>query len=233
MQAPRKTRVEEDMTNVLPQSLRTYFDSVKHGPGVWKWLHYFDVYERHLAKFVGCAVTVAEVGVYSGGSLSMWRHYFGPACQVHGIDIQEGCKVYEGDRIKVHVGDQADRAFWKRFRNDVPNLDVLIDDGGHLPLQQSITLEEILLHLRPGGVYICEDIHQLGNAFSALAHQLADQLNSFNPLPNGVFGTRATPFQAAIHSFHFYPYLLVIEKTLKAVEKFEAPKHGTEWQPFL
>ena len=34
------------------------------GRGLWKWTHYFDAYERHLAKFVGEAVNVVEIGVY-------------------------------------------------------------------------------------------------------------------------------------------------------------------------
>src|SRR5690349_20921641 len=52
--------------------LREYFDRVSTGPGVWKWLHYFDIYHRHLSKFRGRPVSIVEIGVYSGGSLSMW-----------------------------------------------------------------------------------------------------------------------------------------------------------------
>ena len=44
---------------------------------VWKWKHYCDVYHRHFSKFVGREVHVLEVGIYSGGSLQMWREYFG------------------------------------------------------------------------------------------------------------------------------------------------------------
>src|SRR5262252_4022229 len=45
--------------DILDQPLRAYFDEVKEGPGVWKWLHYFELYDRHLRKFVGRPVTVA------------------------------------------------------------------------------------------------------------------------------------------------------------------------------
>jgi hypothetical protein len=54
----------------------------------------------------------------------------------------------------VFVGDQADRSFWKRVKQEVPNLGVVIDDGGHIPEQQIVTLEEMFPHLRPGGVYL-------------------------------------------------------------------------------
>jgi hypothetical protein len=119
----------------------------------------------------------------------MWRRYFGPKCRVTGIDIEPACKVYEGDGIHIAIGDQADRGFWKRFRADVPYIDVIIDDGGHSPEQQRITLEETVPYLRPGGVYICEDIGGgTGNPFAAYAHALADQLNTRSSYENNTHG---------------------------------------------
>ena len=39
--------------------------------------------------------------------------------------------------------------------------------------------------------------------------------------------------QRAVHSIHFYPYLLVIEKHTVGRQKLESVRRGTEWQPFL
>ena len=36
-----------------PNPLRSYFDAYTEGPGIVKWVHYFDVYHRHFAKFRG------------------------------------------------------------------------------------------------------------------------------------------------------------------------------------
>jgi hypothetical protein len=113
--------------------LRAYFEAHHEGRGIYKGRHYFDLYVQHLAGFVGREVVVVEVGVYSGGSLEMWQHYFGEGATIHGVDIQEACRMYEADGVHVHVGDQGDRAFWERFKQDVPFVDVLIDDGGHHP----------------------------------------------------------------------------------------------------
>src|SRR4051812_2939766 len=55
--------------------MREFFDARRTGPGIWKWNHYFDIYHRHLAKFVGRGAHVMEIGVYSGGSLEMWGGY--------------------------------------------------------------------------------------------------------------------------------------------------------------
>jgi hypothetical protein len=214
--------------------LREYFDGIAKGPGVWKWLHYFELYHRHLSKFVGRPVTVVEIGVFSGGSMPMWKHYFGPSCQIHGVDIQPACQAYESERITIHIGDQADRDFWRRFREVVPNVDILIDDGGHQPEQQMATLEEMLPHLRAGGVYICEDVHGSSNSFAAFAHTLADALNEFVGTGDvQLLSVRSTPFQDGISSIHLYPFMVVIEKRDVPCSGFTSPKHGTEWQPFL
>jgi ubiquinone/menaquinone biosynthesis C-methylase UbiE len=89
-------------------SLEEFFDSHTEGPGIWKWRHYFEIYHRHFSKFVGKDVHVLEIGVYSGGSLAMWKHYFGPQAKIYGVDIEQACKAYEDKQTKILVGDQAD-----------------------------------------------------------------------------------------------------------------------------
>jgi hypothetical protein len=215
-----------------PNPLRSYFDAVTEGPGIWKWEHYFDIYHRHLAKFRGITPTVLEVGIYSGGSLSMWLDYFGSGTRIHGVDIEETCRTYERDEVTVHIGDQEDRRFWRHLKREVPAFDVVIDDGGHLPDQQRVTLEEVLPHLAPNGVYLCEDVLGIHHPFAAFAAGLVSQLNEVKMSAEHK-GLDPTPFQQAVHSIHFYPFVVVIEKYHTAPERLIAPKHGTEWQPFL
>jgi hypothetical protein len=103
----------------------------------------------------------------------MWRDYFGPRCHVYGVDFEEACLRYASDSIQVFIGDQADRDFWRRFRSDVPRLDIVVDDGGHKPDQQTTSLEELLAHLSPGGVYVVEDVHGVRNPFARYGSSLA------------------------------------------------------------
>jgi len=220
--------------------LRAFFDARMSGPGIWKWLHYFDIYERYFGRLRHRPIHVLEIGIYSGGSLDMWRHYFGPHAKIYGVDIEPACRVYEKEGTRIFIGDQADRSFWRRFREEVPELDIVIDDGGHRPDQQATTLEELLPHLRPGGVYLCEDIHGAFNLFACYAQGLVHKLNDFAPTMPGLNDpgmppllSAVTPFQAAIGALHFHPYVLVIERNTQSVKGFAAPKHGTEWQPFL
>ena len=219
-------------------ALFSYFNAHRKGPGIWKWLHYFEIYERHFSKFIGREVHILEVGIYSGGSLGMWREYFGKDCRVYGVDIEDACKVYKNETTEIFIGDQADRSFWAKVRAAAPRIDILIDDGGHTPEQQRITLEEMLPHLRPGGVYLCEDVLGISNPFAAFTHGLAQGLNSAttpSPLPPGTTGASfsTTKFQASIHSVHLYPWVAVVEKREQPLDNFISPKHGTQWQPFL
>jgi hypothetical protein len=107
--------------------LTEFFDSRTSGHGVWKWRHYFDIYDRHFSRFRGQEVHIVEIGIYSGGSLDMWRDYFGPKAHIYGVDIQPSCKSYESENIKVFIGNQGDRNFWKSFREAVPRVDIVID----------------------------------------------------------------------------------------------------------
>src|SRR5262245_16986865 len=155
-----------------PQNpLGAYFERHRIGPGIWKWKHYFDIYHRHLSPFRDKTVSILEIGVYSGGGLSMWADYFGPKAMIYGVDIEPACQTYASDQIRISIGDQGDRAFWRGFKKTAPSLDVVIDDGSHMANDQVISFEELFPHLRAGGVYICEDIHQRRNPFMAYAAQ--------------------------------------------------------------
>jgi hypothetical protein len=222
-----------------PNALWDFFESRKEGRGIWKWSHYFPIYERHFARFRGREVHVLEVGIYSGGSLELWSEYFGPRCHVYGVDIAPSCRAYENDHTKIFIGDQADRGFWRQFKRQVPRLDIVIDDGGHQFGQQVATLEELLPHLWPGGVYLCEDVHQKFNQFASYVYGLEHDLNGFDGANGDVNDSErriacpASPFQSAVSSVHAYPYVFVIERTQGPIREFVAPKHGTQWEPFL
>ena len=214
-------------------ALRRYFDNNTSGPGIWKWDHYFDIYQRHLGKYVGQEISLVEIGIYSGGSLGMWKTYFGQHCKVIGVDIEEVCMAYQRDDVRVFIGDQADRSFWKNFKDQVPPMDIVIDDGGHTPEQQIVTLEETLTHLRPGGTYICEDVHGIHHDFAAYVSGLASHFNEMKTKPGEALAADPSEFQRTFYSIHLYPYLVVIERSAVPTRQFVAPKHGTEWQPIF
>ncbi len=219
--------------------LEAYFKANRQGPGIWKWQHYFEIFQRHFHGFVDQPVTVLEIGVYSGGSLGLWKSYFGDQCTVYGVDIEKDCEIYNDAGVKIFIGDQGDRHFWKSFKAQTPKLDIVIDDGSHRPEHQQLSFHELLPHLNPGGVYLCEDLHHTDNMFALYLHQLALNLNAChkwqdNPdTPERRLVTQTTDVQALINSIHFYPYVGVVECNRQKVTELVAPKRGSQWQPFF
>ena len=72
------------------------FDS-HDGKFIQKWDHYFPIYEAHLSHLVGKEFFFLEIGVGQGGSLQMWRKYFGPLATIVGIDHMPRCKKLESE----------------------------------------------------------------------------------------------------------------------------------------
>ena len=72
--------------------LHNYFLN-NSGKLLHKWMHYFDIYERHLERFRNTAPIMLEIGVSGGGSLAMWKDYLGPEAKIVGIDIDPACKA--------------------------------------------------------------------------------------------------------------------------------------------
>jgi hypothetical protein len=122
------------------------------GRQIDKWRHYFPIYEHHFARFVGKNPKVLEIGVDHGGSLQLWRKYFGSASLIIGVDIDQRCKVCEDDDIYVLIADQKDKeiAKWGPF-------DIVIDDGSHGTEDQEISFNN--LWSKTNGVYLIEDCH--------------------------------------------------------------------------
>jgi SAM-dependent methyltransferase len=103
----------------------------------------------------------STMGVFGvpGASLRGWRELF-PNALVYGADIDRGI-LFQEDRIKTFYCDQLDRSSVRELwsRPDLQDgVDIIIEDGLHTFDANISFLEESLHHLRPGGIYICEDI---------------------------------------------------------------------------
>ena len=109
---------------------KKYFNSNK-GRLISKWKHYFEIYDRYFSRFKGTNVCVLEVGLYQGGSLQMWKDYFGKDSRIYGVDINPNTAILRDDGFEIFIGDQADRNFLKSLLKKIPRIDILIDDGGH------------------------------------------------------------------------------------------------------
>ncbi|CAG0982680.1 8-demethyl-8-(2-methoxy-alpha-L-rhamnosyl)-tetracenomycin-C 3'-O-methyltransferase [Burkholderiales bacterium] len=205
-------------------SLEQYF-LANRGPLMNKWMHYFDIYDRHLARFRNQSPVMLEIGVYHGGSLGMWKDYFGPGARIIGVDINPRAKRFADEQVTIEIGDQSDREFLRQLRARHSRIDILLDDGGHTVEQQRITFEEMFSAVAHDGVYLIEDVHTSywpeyggglgeGASFVEFCKRLVDDLNAWH-VREWDQEQRSEVAQAA-HSISFYDSVIAIEKRVKA-----------------
>ena len=119
---------------------------------------YFPIYDKLFHAFVQTQVVFVEVGVMHGGSLYMWREFFGKSARIIGIDNNVSAKKFSND-FEIFIGDQADPKFWENFYKAIGKIDILLDDGGHRNNHQIQTVVSGLPHIRSGGLIVVEDTH--------------------------------------------------------------------------
>ena len=124
-----------------------------------KWSNYFEIYEKLFKRFLNKKITFVEIGVGSGGSLFMWKKFFGNKARIIGIELNPDAKKLKKFGFEIFIGDQADPLFWKKFYQKVGKIDILLDDGGHKNIQQITSFMESYNHIKPNGIIVVEDTH--------------------------------------------------------------------------
>ena len=124
-----------------------------------KWSNYFEIYENLFKKFVNKKITFVEIGIGNGGSLFMWKKFFGKNARIIGIELNPDAKKLEKFGFEIFIGDQSDPFFWKKFYKKVGKIDVLLDDGGHKNIQQITSFMESYNNINQNGIIVVEDTH--------------------------------------------------------------------------
>jgi hypothetical protein len=111
------------------------------------WHNYTPRYERYLSQYPAGSLLL-EIGVAAGGSLAMWRQWR-PSWRVIGIDCDAATPAdFHGDATDPQVVPAGLRC-----------PDILIDDGSHCAGEVIRCFLAWWPLLRPGGVYVVEDLH--------------------------------------------------------------------------
>ncbi|MBR1647011.1 MAG: class I SAM-dependent methyltransferase [Selenomonadaceae bacterium] len=209
---------------------------------IYKWAHYFPIYEKWFEAYRGKEIVFVEVGVQNGGSIQMWHDYFGKDAKIVGIDIIPVCKQFEDpeQNIFVEIGSQDDPNFWAAFKEKYPRVDILLDDGGHQFNQQILTFREMFPHIKDGGLYMCEDCHTsyaysmrcgtcepiilnggvgVKGTFIEFTKNLIDEINAFHT--NGTLPPNYNTLNMG--GIHFYDSVVVVEKKKIPFKPFDLP----------
>jgi hypothetical protein len=114
---------------------------------------YTEHYERWFGPIRFNVLAVLELGVANGASLRMWKDFF-PVAHVQGLD-NDPRFMFSEERITTVLGDQMHPGVADGFAS----MDIIIDDGGHQMEQQKASFWLYFPKLKPGGLYVIEDLH--------------------------------------------------------------------------
>jgi 23S rRNA U2552 (ribose-2'-O)-methylase RlmE/FtsJ len=206
------TEIERDQSDLH----RLFYGN--QGPIVHKWKHYLEIYHKHFASFRNKTFRLLEIGVFRGGSLRLWRQYFGPNATIFGVDIDPACAAFDGQDAQVRIGSQANSAFLERVVAEMGGLDIVIDDGSHVSSHQRASFNFLFPRLNEGGIYVCEDLHtnywrgwleggyRRSSTFIESCKRLVDDMHSdFHSRGGSMMSNQ-------IAGIHFYNSMIVIDK---------------------
>jgi cephalosporin hydroxylase len=122
---------------------------------------YSKYYEQYFEPMRNNNLTILELGVREGWSMTMWEEYF-PNAHIWGIDndFEQKCpKGFSSPRLHFHLGSQTDDAFLNKINKMAGGFDIIIDDCSHIsPL--TIKSHTVLFPLlKSKGIYVIEDLH--------------------------------------------------------------------------
>jgi 23S rRNA U2552 (ribose-2'-O)-methylase RlmE/FtsJ len=126
---------------------------------IHKWHHYIPIYDSYFSAYRGTNVRFLEIGVSKGGSLRLWRDYFGPDAKIFGIDIDPTCSDFDGVNGQVRIGSQDDSKFLKSVIDEMGGVDIVLDDGSHQMKHIKKTLQILFPEVSNSGLYVIEDLH--------------------------------------------------------------------------
>ena len=202
---------------------------------IHKWKHYFPIYESHFGRFVNRDVVMIEIGCGQGGSLQMWKRFFGPHARIVGVDINPKSAQFAEDQVEVRIGDQSDKKFMDSLLEEFGAPDIVLDDGSHVMSHIQASFATLYPALQRNGVYLVEDLHTaywdefeggLRRKGSFLEHckDLIDALNADHARD----ALAPSDFTRSTLSMHFYDSVVVFEKGRHTAK--HAPQIGQKLQ---
>lgn len=171
-----KQIIKDEKLSIIDQEIPNY--------GTDKDVHPYvdEFYEENFIRFKNRKITLVEIGVRGGASLSLWRNYFINAKKIYGLDnletnnshsIPVNEKWVSGENVEYLIGD----AYNQEVADKIPNnIDIFIDDGPHSIESHIRAIELYLPKMSKNGLFIIEDILYDPNQFlyNCFSEELAD-----------------------------------------------------------
>jgi len=116
-------------------------------------------YDPILRRYRNKNISLLELGVFYGGSVTMWREAFPNAVNIVGVDINQQCAQYRNEELGIHIeiGNATDPDFLEKVNDKYGPFDIIVDDASHTNTDVIKSFEQLFPLLQDDGVYIVED----------------------------------------------------------------------------
>ena len=160
--------------------------------------------------------------MHSGHSLLLWREYL-PEARIVGLDLRDPPDNLKGlENVTYIHGRQEDRAALDCAVADHGPFDLIVDDASHVGRLTKASYLHLIRHLKPGGLYIFEDIAASVSLpdwpdYAPMVEN-PDQGDRFPSYETGMIGVlkqlvdQAALGRREIASLSFYPSMAVLRK---------------------
>lgn len=116
-------------------------------------------YEKEFEKYKDKKINLLEIGISSGASMYMWNKYF-PDANLYGIDITN---IIRREHFLENINYIFSNAYDLNLINNLPEFDIIIDDGPHTIETQIFVIKFYLNKLKKDGILIIEDVQYVEN----------------------------------------------------------------------
>jgi SAM-dependent methyltransferase len=139
---------------------------------------YTELYQMLFLPYREREIDFLEMGLQIGGpehgvsadrkttdapSVRMWLEYF-PNARIHGLDVSD-FSWFEAERFSFHRCDMDSRAAIAGAAAGMPDFDIIIDDASHASHHQQNGFLELFSKVKPGGLYVIEDLRWQPEAY--------------------------------------------------------------------
>jgi hypothetical protein len=160
--------------------------------------HYTRIYHELFRSKALEPIRILEIGLCRGHvegsaqdqvpSLQMWLNYF-PNAEIVGADIAD-FGWFSHPRVRIHRLDQGERNMLAELAAKEGPLDIIIDDGSHAAMRQHLTLGVLFPALKPGGLFVIEDLNwqspELPSNGTPLVKDVLNAMKAGGPLTSNV-----------------------------------------------
>lgn len=177
----------------------TYPGQSRHG--------YAPFYDKILSHWRDESIRMLEVGICmegtaGGHSVRMWRDYFSKA-ELYTFDIvdmhwMKNASEFNG-RVSFYQGDQGNRDSLSKMYESFGSkpFDFILEDGSHQHVHQMVSLGHLFQYVKPGGIYILEDISIPGRPVCCIRNDETFQVLEDFAKTNKIYSKHLTPDECA------------------------------------